>query len=295
MRSCCHSPPAASTSRCRRVALQFVDDLPGALGQIRRALKPDGLFMAALLGGETLNELRSAFTAAEAELLGGAAPRIAPFAEVRSLGALLQRAGFALPVVDQDRLTVRYADPFALMRDLRAMGASNALVERSRRPLRRDVLFRAAAIYRDRFADRGRQNSRNLRSDLSFGVGPGPEPAEATRAGLRETASRRRTRNRRASSQGEGPGALADTPSATVSNVVPKEVPRDAIPIIAVATITAMRPYSTAVTPDVDRTNLTASRRAARSARPVVTSDSSRRSNGAGGDRIERGYRGGGR
>jgi SAM-dependent methyltransferase len=158
------------------VALQFVDDLPGALGQIRRALKPDGLFMAALLGGETLNELRTAFTAAEAELLGGAAPRVAPFAEVRSLGALLQRAGFALPVVDQDRLTVRYADPFALMRDLRAMGASNALVERSRRPLRRDVLFRTAAIYRDRFADPDGRIRATF--DLIFLSGWAPDPSQ---------------------------------------------------------------------------------------------------------------------
>lgn len=133
--------------------LQFANDLPGALIQIRRALRPDGLFLAALLGGETLNELRDAFALAEAELTGGATPRVAPFVELRSAGALLQRAGFALPVIDQDRLTVRYATPFDLMRDLRAMGATNTLVERSRHPLQRRVLVRATEIYADRFAD----------------------------------------------------------------------------------------------------------------------------------------------
>ncbi|MCB1503024.1 MAG: methyltransferase domain-containing protein [Bauldia sp.] len=135
------------------LSLHFVNDLPGTFAQIRRALRPDGLFLAALLGGETLRELGESLVAAEAEMAGGASPRVAPFVEVRAAGALLQRAGLALPVVDQDRLTVRYADPIALMRDLRAMGAGNVLAERSRTPLRRDVLARALAIYGDRFAD----------------------------------------------------------------------------------------------------------------------------------------------
>jgi len=135
------------------LALQWVSDLPGALAQIRRALKPDGLMLVNLLGGDTLHELRECLTVAEAELTGGAAPRVAPFAELRQLGALLQRAGFALPVVDQDRLVARYDGAFALMRDLRAMGATNALVERSRKPLRRQVLFRAAELYQQRFSD----------------------------------------------------------------------------------------------------------------------------------------------
>jgi SAM-dependent methyltransferase len=135
------------------LALQWVEDVPGALAQIRRALKPDGLFIANLIGGETLHELRESLAFAEAELTGGASPRVAPFAELRELGALLQRAGFALPVIDQDRLTVRYGNALELMRDLRAMGAANALIERSRKPLRREVLFRAAAVYSERFAD----------------------------------------------------------------------------------------------------------------------------------------------
>ena len=119
------------------LALQFVNDLPGTLIQIRRALKPDGLLLAALAGGDTLTELRQAFAAAEAEIEDGVSPRVAPFADVRDMGALLQRAGFALPVTDVDRLTVRYASPFALMHDLRRMGATNPLVERRRRPLKR--------------------------------------------------------------------------------------------------------------------------------------------------------------
>jgi SAM-dependent methyltransferase len=135
------------------LALQFVNDLPGTLVQIRRALKPDGLFLAALAGGETLIELRQAFAAAESEIEGGVSPRVAPFADLRDLGALLQRAGFALPVADADRLTVRYDSALALLRDLRRMGATNALVDRRRTPLRRATLVRMAEIYAERFAD----------------------------------------------------------------------------------------------------------------------------------------------
>jgi SAM-dependent methyltransferase len=135
------------------LSLHHVNDLPGALLQIRRALKPDGLFLAALLGGETLTELRQAFTQAEAEIDGGASPRVAPFADLRDLGALLQRAGFALPVADVDRVVVRYSNAFALMQDLRRMGATNALRERRRKPLRRKTLLRMSEIYGERFAD----------------------------------------------------------------------------------------------------------------------------------------------
>jgi SAM-dependent methyltransferase len=135
------------------LALQSIDDLPGALVQIRRALKPDGLFLAALLGGDTLAELRASFAAAEAEIDGGVSPRVAPFVDAREAGALLQRAGFALPVADVDRVTVRYATPFDLMHDLRRMGATNPLVERRRLPLRRATLLRMAEIYATRFAD----------------------------------------------------------------------------------------------------------------------------------------------
>ncbi len=135
------------------LSLQFVNDLPGTLIQIRRALKPDGLLLAALIGGDSLTELRESFTEAESEIEGGISPRVAPFADVREMGALLQRAGFALPVVDADKLTVRYADPLALMHDLRRMGATNALAERRRTPLKRATLRRMTEIYAQRFAD----------------------------------------------------------------------------------------------------------------------------------------------
>ncbi len=135
------------------LALHFVNDLPGTLIQIRRALKPDGLFMAALLGGDTLIELRQCFAASESELEGGLSPRVAPFSDLRDLGGLLQRAGFALPVIDSDRITVRYDSVVALMHDLRRMGATNVLIERRRTPLRRATLLRMAQIYADRFAD----------------------------------------------------------------------------------------------------------------------------------------------
>jgi SAM-dependent methyltransferase len=135
------------------LALQSVNDLPGALVQIRRSLKPDGLFLACLLGGETLTELRQSFAAAEAEIDGGISPRVAPFPDLRDLGALLQRAGFALPVTDVDRLTVRYASPLTLLQDLRRMGAGNALSARRRTPLRRATLMRMADIYAATFAD----------------------------------------------------------------------------------------------------------------------------------------------
>ncbi len=135
------------------LALHAVNDLPGALVQVRRALKPDGMFLAGLLGGQTLNELRTALTVAEIELTGGASPRVAPFSDLRDLGSLLQRAGLALPVTDSEPLAVRYGSMFRLFEDLRAMGATNVLHERSRRPLSRALLARAAEIYATRFSD----------------------------------------------------------------------------------------------------------------------------------------------
>ena len=135
------------------LALTWTNDLPGALVQLRRALKPDGLLLAALAGGGTLNELRFAMTQAEAEIAGGASPRVMPFADVRQIGALLQRAGFALPVTDRDVLTVRYATPLALFSDLKAMAASNVMTGRDRRPMPRRLLMRAAEIYAQNFAD----------------------------------------------------------------------------------------------------------------------------------------------
>lgn len=135
------------------MALHEINDLPGLLVQVRRALRPDGLLLAAFPGEGTLAELKESLLAAEIELSGGASPRVAPFADIRAAGSLLQRAGFALPVTDVEPLTVRYETMFHLMRDLRGMGATSTLAARSRRPSTRRLFSRAAEIYAERFAD----------------------------------------------------------------------------------------------------------------------------------------------
>lgn len=145
--------PASVNLVLSPMALHVVNDLPGTLVRIRRALKPDGLFLAAIPGAGTLAELRDVLLAAEAELTGGASPRVIPFADVRDIGGLLQRAGFALPVVDAETYTVRYDSLFPLMRDLRAMGMANPLKGRSRKPLGRSFFLRAAEIYAERYSD----------------------------------------------------------------------------------------------------------------------------------------------
>ncbi|SME95618.1 Methyltransferase domain-containing protein [Xaviernesmea oryzae] len=135
------------------LALHLVNDTPGTLIRIRRALKPDGLFLAAIPGAGTLAELRDVLLSAEAELTGGASPRVIPFADVRDVGGLLQRAGFTLPVVDAETYTVRYDSLFPLMRDLRAMGMTNPLAGRSRMPVTRRFFVRAAELYAERYSD----------------------------------------------------------------------------------------------------------------------------------------------
>lgn len=135
------------------LVLHTVNDVPGALIQLRRTLKPDGLLLASLFGGDTLTELRTSLLTAEAELTGGAGARVSPFADLQDLAALLQRAGFALPAADRDVVTVRYADPMRLLADLRAMGETAALTQRHPRALSRRVLARAFEVYRERFSD----------------------------------------------------------------------------------------------------------------------------------------------
>jgi SAM-dependent methyltransferase len=165
------------------LALQFVNDLPGALVQIRRALKPDGLFLAALCGGDTLTELRQSFAAAESDIEGGVSPRVAPFADLRDLGALLQRAGFALPVTDTDRLIVRYDSAFALMHDLRRMGATNTMFARRRTPLRRATLLRMAEIYGEHFADADGRTRATFEIVWLSGWAPHPSQQQPLRPG----------------------------------------------------------------------------------------------------------------
>jgi SAM-dependent methyltransferase len=138
------------------LSLHWVNDLPGALLQLRRALRPDGLLLAAMPGEGTLAELRECLMQAEIEIAGGISPRVSPFAELRDIGGLLQRAGFALPVVDRDRIVVTYDNALKLFADLRGMGESNALTEQRRHFTGRGILMRAAEIYRERYADNGR-------------------------------------------------------------------------------------------------------------------------------------------
>jgi hypothetical protein len=159
----------------------------GALVQARLALKPDGLFLGATLGGQTLHELRACLAQAESEIEGGLSPRVSPMADLRDLGALLQRAGFAMPVADLDRLVVDYPDALALMRDLRAMGETNTLAERRRTPLRRTTLLHACALYAQHFA---RPDGRVTATfDLVFlsGWAPGPDQPVAKRPGSAKT------------------------------------------------------------------------------------------------------------
>ncbi len=172
------------------LALQDVNDLPGALAQIRRALQPDGLFLGCLIGGPTLRELRAALAAAETEISGGVSPRVAPFADLRDMGGLLQRAGFALPVADVETLNVRYPHLFALLADLRAMGATNALVERLRRPTRRSVFLRAAGNLRARQCRRRWTATGDLRADFPLRLGAARESAEAAEARQRQSLAR---------------------------------------------------------------------------------------------------------
>ena len=135
------------------LALHLTNDTPGFFIQVRRALKPDGLFLAAIPGSGTLSELRECLLTAETEIYGGASPRVIPFADVRDVGGLLQRAGFALPVVDQENYTVRYDTLFDLMADLKAMGMANPLLGRPKRPVSRAFFLRAAELYAERFSD----------------------------------------------------------------------------------------------------------------------------------------------
>ena len=165
------------------LALHWTNDFVGALIQIRRALKPDGLFLGAILGGATLTELRTALTAAELEVLGGAGPRISPFADAYDGAGLLQRAGFALPVADVDRVTVRYPDPLALMADLRAMGETNALVEGARRPLGRTVLARALEIFAERFGEADGRVAATFEIITLTGWAPHPDQQQPLRPG----------------------------------------------------------------------------------------------------------------
>lgn len=170
------------------LSLHLVNDTPGTLIRIRRALKPDGLFLAAIPGAGTLAELRDVLLSAEAELLGGASPRVIPFADVRDVGGLLQRAGFTLPVVDVETYTVRYDSLFPLMRDLRAMGMTNPLAGRSRVPVPRRFFVRAAELYAERYSD----PDGRIRATFSIIYASGWSPHESQQQPLKPGSARMR-------------------------------------------------------------------------------------------------------
>jgi SAM-dependent methyltransferase len=169
------------------LSLHWVNDMPGALAQIRSSLKPDGLFLASLFGTGTLQELRTALMEAELAETGGASPRVSPFADLRDAAGLLQRAGFALPVADADTVTVTYGDFLALLRDLRGMGETNILFDRLKQPTRRTVFARAAAIYQERFADAQGRLPATFQVLFLTGWAPAPSQQQPARRGSGQT------------------------------------------------------------------------------------------------------------
>ena len=187
------------------LALHWINDLPGALIQLRLALRPDGLLLASLFGGETLHELRLSLIEAESELTGGAGPRVSPFADLQDIAGLLQRAGFALPAADRDVVTVRYGEPMKLLADLRAMGETSALRERNPRALSRRILARAFEIYRERYAD----EDHRVRATFEILTATGWSPHESQQKPLKPGSAKMRLADAlktEETSAGEKPG-----------------------------------------------------------------------------------------
>jgi len=181
------------------LALHLINDLPGTLVRIRRALKPDGLFLAAIPGSGTLAELRDVLLSAEVEMTGGASPRVIPFADVRDVGGLLQRTGFALPVIDAETYTVRYDNLFALMRDLRGMGMTNALAGRSRKRLTKSFFLKAAELYAERYSD----PDGRIRATFSIIYASGWAPHESQQKPLKPGSAKMRLEDALRGSQNE--------------------------------------------------------------------------------------------
>jgi len=196
------------------LALHWTNDLVGSLVQIRRALRPDGLFIGAFLGGATLTQLRQCLLEAESELSGGAALRISPFADGFDGAGLLQRAGFALPVSDVDRVTVRYSHPLLLLKDLRAMGETNILLDRSRKPLTRTVLFRALELYQARFAQADGKSPASFDIITVTGWAPDESQQKPLKPGSAKT--------RLADALGVPEQSAGETPSGVVSRRSPR-------------------------------------------------------------------------
>ena len=233
------------------LSLQDENDIPGMLIQIRRALRPDGLFLGVMAGAGTLAELRESLLAAETELTGGASPRVMPFADVRDAGALLQRAGFALPVADVETVTVRYASMFGLMADLRAMGATNALLERSRRPATRAVCARGRNLCGALFRP-GRPGPGDILARLAVRLGARRVAAEAAEAGIGKgfagDCARRRTGVRRRIGPNDYWNACCSALSWSLNMSRARFRLADPATMASDSTAT-MRPYSMAVAP----------------------------------------------
>ena len=160
------------------LSLHWVNDLPGALAQIRMALKPDGVFLAAVMGGDSLHELRESLQEAEMAVRGGVSPRVSPLIDMHDMSALMQRAGFALPVVDRDTISVDYASPFRLMHDLRGMGATNATLHRDRTPVPRQMMLETARIYADKFPAEDEEGGVSATFDIIYVIGWAPAASQ---------------------------------------------------------------------------------------------------------------------
>ncbi len=160
------------------LSLHWVNDLPGALAQIRMALKPDGVFLAAVMGGESLHELRTSLMEAETAVRGGVSPRVSPLIDMQDMSALMQRAGFALPVIDRDTISVDYASPFNLMHDLRGMAATNATVHRDRAPVPKKLMMEAARIYADKFPAEEEEGGVCATFDIIYVIGWAPADSQ---------------------------------------------------------------------------------------------------------------------
>lgn len=160
------------------LSLHWVNDLPGALAQIRMALKPDGVFLAAVMGGDSLHELRESLMEAETAVRGGVSPRVSPLIDMQDMSALMQRAGFALPVVDRDSIVVDYASPFRLMHDLRGMAATNATVHRDRSPLPRKMMLETARVYQDKFPAEDEEGGVTATFDIIYMIGWAPAASQ---------------------------------------------------------------------------------------------------------------------
>lgn len=164
-------------------SMHWVNDLPGMLSRMRRWLKPDGLLLLSMAGGVSFGGLRSCLAEAESQTAGGLSPRVLPMADIRDLGGLLGRAGFGLPVADSDTLTISWSDLFHMMRELRQMGESNALLGRATHMTRRDTMMKAATLYKDRFSTEDQRVTAEIELITLTAWAPSPDQQKPLKPG----------------------------------------------------------------------------------------------------------------